>query len=186
MKHQKCTALILSALLAAGCLAGCGAMYDTSDVEDPAGVGTSAILGEAGIETLKRIYQDALADSGLQAGADQRVQDALNQALNRRTAVEGREAAFARTLRDALRRAGIDAAVYSDLPSLLAAEEETACCVVLLRTAASESGLDAVTMSEVLQQMSAAQTADTACQVYLSVEDGQDGRAVYAVVLVRT
>ena len=186
MKHQKCTALILSALFAAGCLAGCGAMYDTSDVEDPAGVGTSAILGQAGTETLKRIYQDALADSGLQAGADQRVQDALNQALNRRTAVEGREVAFARTLRDALRRAGIDAAVYSDLPSLLAAKEETACCVVLLRTAASESGLDAVTMSEVLQQMSAAQTADTACQVYLSVEDGQDGRAVYAVVLVRT
>ena len=66
MKHHKCTALILSALFAAGCLAGCGAMYDTSDVEDPAGVGTSAILGQAGTETLKRIYQDALADSGLQ------------------------------------------------------------------------------------------------------------------------
>ena len=60
MRLQNCTALILSALFAAGCLAGCGAMYDTSDVEDPAGVGTSAILGEAGTETLKRIYQDAL------------------------------------------------------------------------------------------------------------------------------
>ena len=86
MKHLMCAALLASALLAAGCLTGCSSLYDPSDVEDPAGVGTSALLGEDGTEALAAIYKDALARSGLEAGGDQRIQDALNQALNRRTA----------------------------------------------------------------------------------------------------
>lgn len=45
MKHLMCAALLASALLAAGCLTGCSSLYDPSDVEDPAGVGTSALLG---------------------------------------------------------------------------------------------------------------------------------------------
>ena len=51
LKHLMCAALLASALLAAGCLTGCSSLYDPSDVEDPAGVGTSALLGEdAGAE----------------------------------------------------------------------------------------------------------------------------------------
>ena len=78
LKHLMCAALLASALLAAGCLTGCSSLYDPSDVEDPAGVGTSALLGEDGTEALAAIYKDALAQSGLEAGGDQRVQDALN------------------------------------------------------------------------------------------------------------
>ena len=119
LKHLMCAALLASALLAAGCLTGCSSLYDPSDVEDPAGVGTSALLGEDGTEALAAIYKDALARSGLEAGGDQRVQDALNQALNRRTA-DGN--GLTRALKTSLRRAGVDAAVSSDLPSLLASE----------------------------------------------------------------
>ena len=73
LKHLMCAALLASALLAAGCLTGCSSLYDPSDVEDPAGVGTSALLGEGGTEALAAIYKDALAQSGLEAGGDQRV-----------------------------------------------------------------------------------------------------------------
>ena len=105
LKHLMCAALLASALL----LTGCSSLYDPSDVEDPAGVGTSALLGEDGTEALTAIYKDALARSGLEAGGDQRVQDALNQALNRRTA-DG--SGLTRALKTSLRRAGVDAAVY--------------------------------------------------------------------------
>ena len=125
LKHLMCAALLASALLAAGCLTGCSSLYDPSDVEDPAGVGTSALLGEDGTEALAAIYKDALAQSGLEAGGDQRVQDALNQALNRRTA-DG--SGLTRALTASLRRAGVDPAVYSHLPSLLAPEEAEALC----------------------------------------------------------
>ena len=165
LKHLMCAALLASALLAAGCLTGCSSLYDPSDVEDPAGVGTSALLGEDGTEALTAIYKDALARSGLEAGGDQRVQDALNPSL---------------------RRAGVDAAVYSDLPSLLASEEAGVCCILRMPTLPGAAGPDAATLPAAVQEMSAARKEGTACQVYLSVEDGPDGRAVYALLLVRT
>ncbi len=183
LKHLMCAALLASALLAAGCLTGCSSLYDPSDVEDPAGVGTSALLGEDGTEALAAIYKDALARSGLEAGGDQRVQDALNQALNRRTA-DG--SGLTRALKASLRRAGVDAAVYSDLPSLLASEEAGVCCILRMPTLPGAAGPDAATLPAAVQKMSAARKEGTACQVYLSVEDGPDGRAVYALLLVRT
>src|SRR5699024_6416853 len=140
LKHLMCAALLASALLAAGCLTGCSSLYDPSDVEDPAGVGTSALLGEDGTEALTAIYKDALARSGLEAGGDQRVQDALNQALNRRTA-DG--SGLTRALKTSLRRAGVDAAVYSDLPSLLASEEAGAWCILRMTEHPGADGHDA-------------------------------------------
>ena len=149
MKHLMCAALLASALLAAGCLTGCSSLYDPSDVEDPAGVGTSALLGEDGTEALAAIYKDALARSGLEAGGDQRVQDALNQALNRRTA-DG--SGLTRALKASLRRAGVDAAVYSDLPSLLASEEAGVCCILRMPTLPGAAGPDAATLPAAVQE----------------------------------
>ena len=91
-----------------------------------------------------------------------------------------------RALKASLRRAGVDAAVYSDLPSLLASEEAGVCCILRMPTLPGAAGPDAATLPAALQKMSAAREEGTACQVYLSVEDGLDGRAVYALLLVRT
>lgn len=185
MKRKKCTTLLLSAVLAASLLAGCG-LYAYDDEEDPAGAGTSSTLGEAGTAALTEVYHDALAQTGLQAGEDQRIQGALNQALDRRTASGTSAAALARALRTSLRRAGLDAAVYDTMPALLASDAETACCVFLTQTVPGGSATDAVIIAGALEQMRAANTEDVACRFYLSVEDRRDGKAAYAILLVRS
>ena len=65
MKKNPCVALLLSAVLAGGLLAGCGGAYDPADVEDPAGVGTAACLGDAGAARLAEAFRSGAAGSGL-------------------------------------------------------------------------------------------------------------------------
>ena len=103
-KAKRFAALFLSGLLAVGSLAGCGRNYDPSDVEDPAGMGTADNLEAADAARMVSLYRTAQAGSGLPAGQDERVQDALNRAFNRHTS--GDITTLCRVLQKTLRKAG--------------------------------------------------------------------------------
>lgn len=182
-KAKRFAALFLSGLLAVGSLAGCGRNYDPGDVEDPAGMGTADNLEAADAARMVSLYRTAQAGSGLPAGQDERVQDALNRAFNRHTS--GDITTLCRVLQKTLRKAGFDdAEVYISPATAVASGAKTACSLVMLKTSPEHFDLDAFMMPQYMSVMREDTVGYGTRSLYYSIEDAGDGEAAYALLLV--
>lgn len=186
MKKNPCVALLLSAVLTGGLLAGCGGVYDPADVEDPAGVGTAACLGDAGAARLSEAFRSGAAGSGLAVGDNEQIQDALNRALTRRTAPAG-TAALGRSLENLLRREGMDAELSATVPEMKASGAELAGCIFKSTFEPANVGQSAAFLPVAVREIRRMLGEDAAdYELYLSVEDCTNSEAAYALLMIRT
>lgn len=182
MKKQGSVVLCVTAVMALSVLTGCGRLYDPADAET--GIGTSVYLGAEGTAQLGALFQNALSKNGLKPGADEKVQTALNRALNRYTASYADLAPFMKAMRTALKKAGVPAEVYGTLTELQASAADRACCVVKMTAGDSLEEVFLPQAVEVLRR--GADNGAFVYEVYLSVEDAGENAAAYALLLMRT
>ena len=127
-----------------------------------------------------------LAGSGLAVGDNEQIQDALNRALTRRTAPAG-TAALGRSLENLLRREGMDAELSATVPEMKASGAELAGCIFKSTFEPANVGQSAAFLPVAVREIRRMLGEDAAdYELYLSVEDGTNGEAAYALLMIRT